>query len=66
MKLENPEGLSSIVLGLLLIVSGLSCLFFPGLIVFGYGAEGFDWVVVSFLVVLCILIIIMGLKVMKL
>jgi len=46
--------------GLYPILLGILCLFFPGLIVFGYGAKGFDWFVVIFLTSICLYLVLMG------
>jgi len=47
-------------LGMYSIILGTICLFFPALIMFGYGAEGFDWFVVVFLSSICVLLILFG------
>lgn len=43
-----------------IIILGITCLFFPGIIVFGLGASGFDWVVVLFQLLICSIFIIYG------
>ena len=46
---------------LLVIFAGILCLFFPGLIIFGFGLEHWmDYVMVVFLTSICVFIIYLG------
>jgi len=52
--------------GIYFILLGLLCLFFPGLIIFGYGLNYFmDYFVTGFLILCCLILIMLGIDFTK-